>query len=204
MLAEGEPTDAKGRTRARILRAAVRLFQKHGYRRTSVDEVVRAAGVGKGTVYLHFENKSELLLQALIEEKKQFIRPFLPLLEEEMAPEERLRRALAMNLKTICQMPLTRRLLSGDQEMHLFFEDVDPAWRERYRADEEAAARALLDGVGSWNRLSPKERTKRTQLYMGLVFSLGALMDDRVRHGLSEDEYAEQLARTVVHGICSP
>lgn len=41
-----------------ILLAAVDLFARYGYRKTSIDEIAEAAQVAKRTVYLHFENKA--------------------------------------------------------------------------------------------------------------------------------------------------
>jgi AcrR family transcriptional regulator len=50
--------------REELMDAAERLFLKKGVAATSVDEIVAAAEVAKGTFYLHFESK-ELLLLAL-------------------------------------------------------------------------------------------------------------------------------------------
>ena len=46
--------------REAILDAALTLFGRYGYRRTSIDDIARAAGVAKGTVYLHVESKAAL------------------------------------------------------------------------------------------------------------------------------------------------
>jgi AcrR family transcriptional regulator len=35
-----------------ILDAALRVFGQYGYRRTSMDDIAREAGIGKGTIYL--------------------------------------------------------------------------------------------------------------------------------------------------------
>lgn len=51
--------DAEGR-RTAILDAALRVFGQYGYRRTSMDEVAREAGIGKGTIYLSFAGKDEV------------------------------------------------------------------------------------------------------------------------------------------------
>jgi AcrR family transcriptional regulator len=51
------------RTRARIREAANELFLKHGFESTTVDAIVAAAGVSKGTFYLYFERKEDLLLE---------------------------------------------------------------------------------------------------------------------------------------------
>lgn len=47
--------------RNRILDASSKLFMAHGFRRISMDEIARSAGVGKGTVYQLFESKQELM-----------------------------------------------------------------------------------------------------------------------------------------------
>jgi len=46
--------------REAILDAALGLFGRYGFRRTSIDDIARAAGVAKGTVYLYVENKEAL------------------------------------------------------------------------------------------------------------------------------------------------
>jgi AcrR family transcriptional regulator len=43
-----------------ILSAAKRLFIRFGKRKTTVDEIARAAQVGKGTVYFHFKSKEQI------------------------------------------------------------------------------------------------------------------------------------------------
>jgi AcrR family transcriptional regulator len=55
--------DAESR-RAAILDAALRVFGQYGYRRTSMDDIAREAGIGKGTIYLSFAGKEEIF-QAL-------------------------------------------------------------------------------------------------------------------------------------------
>jgi len=51
-----------------ILRAASRLFLKHGYTRTSMDAVAKEADVSKQTVYSYFKNKDELFCRMIEEE----------------------------------------------------------------------------------------------------------------------------------------
>jgi AcrR family transcriptional regulator len=47
--------------REELMDAAERLFLDQGIAATSVDDIVAAAGVAKGTFYLHFASKEELL-----------------------------------------------------------------------------------------------------------------------------------------------
>jgi AcrR family transcriptional regulator len=48
-----------------IVLAGLQLFTQYGYRKTSVDDIARAAQVAKRTVYLHFENKAAVFLAIL-------------------------------------------------------------------------------------------------------------------------------------------
>jgi AcrR family transcriptional regulator len=50
-------------TRARIFASAVRLFAEQGYEGTSVDRIVRDAGVAKGTFFIHFATKEAVVTQ---------------------------------------------------------------------------------------------------------------------------------------------
>jgi AcrR family transcriptional regulator len=56
----GTDETVRAQKRTAILLAALDLFAKYGYRRTSIDDVARAAGIAKGSVYLHFVGKREL------------------------------------------------------------------------------------------------------------------------------------------------
>jgi len=55
-------TEDKEARRHQILDAAERLFLRHPGRMASVSEVAAAAGLAKGTVYLYFPSKEEMLL----------------------------------------------------------------------------------------------------------------------------------------------
>lgn len=51
-----------------ILINAKKLFTKYGYRRVSVDEIAKASGVTKKTIYSYFKDKDEILKSFLLEE----------------------------------------------------------------------------------------------------------------------------------------
>ena len=51
--------------RNRLHEKGALLFQTHGLRKTSVDDLVKAVGISKGAFYLFFDSKEELFLEIL-------------------------------------------------------------------------------------------------------------------------------------------
>lgn len=58
------PTDLDSRLSA-VLDAAIGVFARFGYRKTSMEDVARAAGISRQGLYLSFANKEELFRRAV-------------------------------------------------------------------------------------------------------------------------------------------
>lgn len=87
-----ERADA-ARNRAAVLAATRRLVDERGAAAVTVDAVARAAGVGAGTIYRRFGDRSALLLSLLDEEERDLQARILrgpPPLGPGAAPAERL------------------------------------------------------------------------------------------------------------------
>ncbi len=75
--------------RAEILKAAQDCFSRGGYHVTTIDDIALEAGLSKGAVYWHFENKWELFL-ALIDQIIRGVEEHLALPHEKMTGRERI------------------------------------------------------------------------------------------------------------------
>lgn len=63
--------------RNRILDAAYELFSSKGMHMTAIDEIVKKAGVAKGTFYLYFRDKYDLIDQIILHKSTQVVRQVL-------------------------------------------------------------------------------------------------------------------------------
>ena len=63
----GMVTKSPGKTREKLVSAAMELFAKKGFDKTTVDEIVARAGVAKGTFYLYFKSKDDLIKELAFE-----------------------------------------------------------------------------------------------------------------------------------------
>ena len=51
----------KDEKRGDIALASIALFCEKGIQQTSIDQIAKSAGVAKGTIYLYFKNKEEIV-----------------------------------------------------------------------------------------------------------------------------------------------
>ena len=55
-------TATREETKESILDATDRLLARYGYRKMTIEDISREVGIGKGSVYLHFQSKEEVVL----------------------------------------------------------------------------------------------------------------------------------------------
>jgi len=60
------PPEHRDRTRARIVRSAQLLFNRHGFDSVKIDDIMAQAGLTRGGFYSYFETKSELYAEAIL------------------------------------------------------------------------------------------------------------------------------------------
>jgi AcrR family transcriptional regulator len=58
---------------ARILDAATRLFQERGYRKTDMDDIARAVGLARNSLYRYYRNKDFILLACVERDMGAFV-----------------------------------------------------------------------------------------------------------------------------------
>jgi AcrR family transcriptional regulator len=76
-LAENKSSEKKPREEStkrqeraqRILDVAAELLQRWGYKKTTIDDIARQAGVAKGTIYLHWKTREDLFMDLILREK---------------------------------------------------------------------------------------------------------------------------------------
>ena len=74
------------------------LLAKFGYKKMTMDDVARQVGIGKGTIYLHFPSKEELVLAHIDRIAETVVRKITEIAGTNDAPERRLRRMLVLRV----------------------------------------------------------------------------------------------------------
>jgi AcrR family transcriptional regulator len=110
-------SDTGQRQRAqRILDSAAELVLRWGYKRVTIEEVARHAGIGKGTVYLHFESRAWLFMCVLMRESLGLVDELAAAIERDataVLPAEQAR----LGYLGVQRRPLLRAMFVRDNDL---------------------------------------------------------------------------------------
>ncbi len=95
-----EPTE-KSEKRDAIIHAAWGLIRHYGYSKTTIDDIAKKAKVGKGTVYIYFRSKTEIMLALTDLTNQRITHKLEQLASENKPPAERLRACVLYRLMTL-------------------------------------------------------------------------------------------------------
>lgn len=179
----------KESVRESILDATDRLLARFGYRKMTVEDIAAEAGIGKGTIYLHFSSKEEVVLShvdRIVDRLKQ--QHLAVIARSKHTALERIRQMLlarvlfrfdsiqhytqSLNDLLAALRPglLARRARYFEEEAQIFAEVLAEgrASGEFEIENEMAAARALLEATNgllpyslSTNELGEREEVER-------------------------------------------
>ncbi|MCZ7533554.1 MAG: TetR/AcrR family transcriptional regulator [Acidimicrobiia bacterium] len=124
--------------RKQLIEAAEQQFRRFGYRRTTVDEVTRAADMGKGSFYLHFPSKEAAYMAVVEASLEKFLAKADTALHGPGSVPRRLRELVTVTAKHYGGDELLRASLFGEAAL------VDGAVARQAADIQRSRIRALL------------------------------------------------------------
>ena len=128
-------------TRDAILDAADRLMARYGFRKMSMDDVAKEAGVSKRSIYVHFENKEDVGLSSIGRVVQKVHDELLVVAESSSPPLTKL--SLMLERRVVGRIEQVRDYAHSLDEL---FEIVRPAYMAR-RAKFFEIESELIQGV---------------------------------------------------------
>jgi AcrR family transcriptional regulator len=171
-----------------ILVEAARAFARFGFKKASIDEIARGAGVAKGTVYLAAESKEELFYQVLYRETRAWQAECARVIDPRVPADRLLADLLETAMKYLETRPLVRELLLGETSRAL------PGWAERFGE----LARVGRTNVAEVLRVGIRQGTFRDDLEVETV--AGLLQDFHLAAQVNRAD-REDLARRARVGL---
>ncbi|HEU5379735.1 MAG TPA: TetR/AcrR family transcriptional regulator [Ktedonobacteraceae bacterium] len=110
---------------ALILQAAEEVLTEKGYYETSIDEIAARVGIAKGTVYLHFPSKEDLVVAIFMRDIQQLIEKVCEISALEQSASEKMRAILHCIYGKVYakRMRLLFRMTNNVESLH--------HWKER-------------------------------------------------------------------------
>jgi AcrR family transcriptional regulator len=108
-----------------ILTAAARAFARFGFKKTSIEEIAKDAGVAKGTIYLACDTKEDLFYQAVHREVRAWNAEVAKLIDPRAPADELLIACAEASYRYLEARPLVKDLLFGHHHLVL------PEWADR-------------------------------------------------------------------------
>ncbi|EPZ42557.1 TetR/AcrR family transcriptional regulator [Alicyclobacillus acidoterrestris] len=178
--------------RQRILDAALKLFEQHGVEQVSMNQIAIEAGIGPGTLYRRYGNKSELCMDLIKDNIVLLFEDIEAYLEEHQdePPSQRLKGILTI---FIAFREKKLQLLAG-------VEEVSPANKSQSRTpspvyDELHEIISKLFREMTVNELTEPDNVFRTDILL-MALKKDFYVFQRDVRGYSPESFLEQLCLT--------
>jgi AcrR family transcriptional regulator len=189
-------------TRDLILDAAERLIGVLGYSKTTMDDMARAAGVGKRTIYVHFPSKEEVVLCTI----DRIVERLVDRLEGHAAASgpatARLRAMLAE--RVLYRFDSVRDYSHGLDELFASLRPAYLARRDRYFAAEAKVFEGVLRGGATAGELDVPEPRAAAESLLFATNSLlpYALSARELGRRVDVEARAHRIADLLLFGLC--
>jgi len=150
-------------TRQGILDAVTALLIRDGIQSLTMDRVAAEAGVAKGTLYVYFKNKEEILYAALDASLEPLVIELSALLTGDCAPDTKLEEFSLCHLRFFAEHQDLIRILYYDREKT--YSEKHRYTDERYRTTVRQVA-AVLDEGGRRGLFAPLDSLKAAAMFI--------------------------------------
>ena len=183
----------------RLLRVATRLFARHGFEGTSVQDIVDAAGVTKGAMYHYYGSKDDLLYEVY----HQLLSLQTSHLEEIAAgpgtAEERLRAAASDVVITTCEN--LDDMIVFFRSLHMLPDDKQTQVRAERRLYQEKFRTLVDEGVAAGTFRSDISSDIVVHYYLSVVNQLGSWF--KPEGSLSPTQVADLFTELLIGGLAT-
>ncbi|MET9248433.1 TetR/AcrR family transcriptional regulator [Nonomuraea sp. NPDC003709] len=190
-------TEDRARITASLLDTAEELFATQGLKKTSLDELVAASGIAKGSFYAFFESKEELYKEVMIRRAPMLGKRLAAALDRPPGVE-----ALAHIMRELIDVlttdPFYRRLLTRPEELE--------AVARRVGAEEVARVTPhlltpLLDYLARGQADGVFVADVPPEVLVGVLRTAGLLVLNRDRFGPDHSQVVEATINALARGL---
>ncbi len=199
----GKPGPIQTRSRhkrALIVEAAMKVFARYGFSKTTIEDIARQAGIGKATLYYHFDGKEALFKAVLEREVELTLLEIRQATEQESDPEGKMAAFLRMSLSGYNQRKTLARIFR--QDIAALMPLAERVVREMFDASVEFVSQLLEEGVEQEVFFLPDVK-RGARMLVAVVHGFSqvqALMDEDLLEGVP----IEAMIAFALSGLTNP
>src|ERR1700750_777859 len=100
--------------RVEILREAQKLFQQYGLRKTTMEDIAKAMGKGKSTLYYYYCSKEEIFDAVILKEMEEVSNQVKQAVEKAVTAEEKLNAFTLTKIKAVQKRVNLFKMVKGE------------------------------------------------------------------------------------------
>jgi TetR/AcrR family fatty acid metabolism transcriptional regulator len=191
-----------------IIRAAIKLFARKGFARTTISDIAREAGIAKGTVYDYFDTKDNIIQNSFFFFIKELEFDFESILLSPVPAIEKLRQVFSAFSRTM-QIEANQQLLElmfdfwaesvkSTETKTRMFKEMDVF----YQAYRKLCRDLILDGIreGSFR----EDLDAETMAVIILGMNDGIMVQWLLDKSIDFEKTMKEMVDMVLKGITSP
>jgi len=190
-------SDEKARIAGTLVDAGEQLFAAQGLKKTSLDELVRPAGIAKGSFYAFFDSKESLYLEVMLRRAPRMGARLSEALGRPV-DEENLVCLMRAITDVLVDDPFYRRLLTHTDELTAVSRRVGPEQLARVMPQ---IVSPVLDHLAAGQRDGVLVDDIAPDTLLGVIRTVGLLVMNRDRFGAGYDDVLEATIRTLARGM---
>jgi AcrR family transcriptional regulator len=183
----------------RLLHVATRLFARHGFEGTSVQDIVDAAGVTKGAMYHYYGSKDDLLYEVYHQVLSMQISHLDEIAAGPGTAEQRLRAAAADVVRT--SLDTLDDMIVFFRSLHMLPDDKQAKVRAERRRYHDKFKALLEEGVVAGTFRSDISPDIVVHYFLSVVNQLGSWY--KPEGPLSPDQVAELFTELFIGGLAT-
>lgn len=174
--------------REKIASAASVLFMDKGIAATSMDDIAKAAGYSKATLYVYFENKEEIVGILVLDSMKKLYNYIVSALEQQETTKEQYNFICRGLVQYQEEFPFYFKMVLDKINIDFESHDYLPEEKETYQIGEEINEKIkgfLLSGID-------KGDLRDNLKVMPTIFNFWGMLSGLIQFATSKEEYIKK------------
>ncbi len=188
----------KSEIRADIVSVARKVFSRKGFRYTTMDEIARATGMGKSSIYYYYKSKEDIFEAVVVREAQELKKRLNKVVSAGDTPREQLKDYIMFRLYHVKTVTNFYSVLNDEslEQMNFVNRIRQKFEEEEFKMVREVLEKGMADGAFVINNADIGAMAFTTML-KGLELPLFLNRDSRIE----KEKLLDDLIRVIFYGI---